>query len=297
MNNKRKIKVEKAVFPVAGLGTRFLPATKASPKEMLTVVDKPIIQYAVEEAISAGINELIFVTSIHKRAIEDHFDKNFELEYQLLQKNKLKLLKTVQEILPSHVNCAYIRQKEALGLGHAILCAKPLIGNSTFAILLADDLIYTYNEKNVLQQMINQYNATLSGIIAVEKILKKNTAFYGIVKTCQNNIIKSIIEKPLPKKATSTKAVVGRYILPATIFKYLENLPKGKGNEIQLTDAIAKLIKSERILAHQFIGDRYDCGDKLGFLIANFKLTCQDPILGKNFITKVKEIINQNYYT
>lgn len=290
------MKVTKAVFPVAGLGTRFLPATKASPKEMLTVVDKPLIQYAVEEAIAAGVDELIFVTSTHKRAIEDHFDKNFELEYRLLQKNKLQLLKTVQEILPPHVNCAYIRQKEALGLGHAVLCAKPLVGDAPFAVLLADDLIYNPGD-GALQQMLTQHDQTHCGVIAVQEIPRKDTESYGIVKTRPDNSIEAIVEKPAPETAPSTKAVVGRYILPATIFKHLENLPKGAGGEIQLTDAIAKLIESERLIAHQFIGDRYDCGDKLGFLIANFALTCQDPALGTQFIAQIKHMMNKQKLT
>jgi len=288
------IKVTKAVFPVAGLGTRFLPATKASPKEMLTVVDKPLIQYAVEEAIAAGINELIFVTSTHKRAIKDHFDKNFELEHQLLQKNKLKLLKIVQEILPPHVNCAYIRQKEALGLGHAVLCAKDLVGNAPFAVLLADDLIDTHHKEGALQQMLKQYDQKKSGVIAVEEIPRKDTAAYGIVKTNSDNSIEAIVEKPSPETAPSRKAVVGRYILPATIFKHLEHLPKSAGGEIQLTDAIAKLIESERLTAYQFIGDRYDCGDKLGFLIANFALARQDPALGTQFVDQIKRIITSD---
>ena len=285
------MKITKAVFPVGGLGTRFLPATKASPKEMLTVVDKPLIQYAVEEAVEAGISQLIFVTSTHKRAIEDHFDKNFELEYNLEQKRQLKLLETVRNILPAGVNCAYVRQKEALGLGHAVLCAKPLIGNELFAVLLADDLIANHTGPGALSQMINQYYYQKCGVIAVREIPKKDTAYYGILKTRADQSIEEIVEKPLPEKAPSTKAVVGRYILPGEIFYHLENIPKGLGDEIQLTDAIAKLIETERLVAYHFNGTHYDCGNKLGFLIANFELAVRDKFLGEEFMAHVQKML------
>ncbi|WP_119343779.1 UTP--glucose-1-phosphate uridylyltransferase GalU [Facilibium subflavum] len=282
------MEITKAVFPVAGLGTRFLPATKASPKEMLTVVDKPLIQYAVEEAIAAGVKDLIFVTSVHKRAIEDHFDKNFELEYNLEQKQKRELLEVVRNILPKGVNCAYVRQREALGLGHAVLCAKPLVGNEPFAVLLADDLISNPTGDGALSQMVAQYYYQKCGVIAVQNVPKKDTGSYGIVKTRQDESIEAIVEKPKPEKAPSTKAVVGRYILTPEIFTHLENIPTGAGGEIQLTDAIARLIKTQRLIAYPFEGVRYDCGDKLGFLMANFELAKQDPILGEKFIQRVK---------
>ncbi|WP_100550589.1 UTP--glucose-1-phosphate uridylyltransferase GalU [Caedibacter taeniospiralis] len=286
------MKITKAVFPVAGFGTRFLPATKASPKEMLTVVDKPLIQYAVEEAIEAGINELIFVTSTHKRAIEDHFDKNFELEYHLEQKGKLDLLESVRNILPAGVNCAYIRQREALGLGHAVLCAKPLVGNEPFAVLLADDLIDNINGEGALSQLMRQYYYQKCGVIAVQEVPRKDTGSYGIVKTRADQSIEAIIEKPSPEKAPSTSAVVGRYILPGEIFGYLETIPKGAGGEIQLTDALAKLIETQRLVAHNFKGTRYDCGDKLGFLIANFEMATRDKLFGQKFMTHVQAMLS-----
>lgn len=286
------MKITKAVFPVAGFGTRFLPATKASPKEMLTVVDKPLIQYAVEEAIEAGINELIFVTSTHKRAIEDHFDKNFELEYHLEQKGKLDLLESVRNILPAGVNCAYIRQREALGLGHAVLCAKPLVGNEPFAVLLADDLIDNINGEGALSQLMRQYYYQKCCVIAVQEVPRKDTGSYGIVKTRADQSIEAIVEKPSPEKAPSTSAVVGRYILPGEIFDYLEAIPKGAGGEIQLTDAIAKLIETQRLVAHKFKGTRYDCGDKLGFLIANFEMATRDKLFGQKFMTHVQAMLS-----
>ncbi|MFZ9034922.1 MAG: UTP--glucose-1-phosphate uridylyltransferase GalU [Francisellaceae bacterium] len=286
------MKITKAVFPVAGLGTRFLPATKASPKEMLTVVDKPLIQYAVEEAIEAGIKELIFVTSTHKRAIEDHFDKNFELEHNLAQKQKTELLEIVQNILPEDVNCAYIRQKEALGLGHAVLCARPLVGDEPFAVLLADDLIDNPKGVGAMKQMVDQYYYQKCGVIAVANVEKKDTASYGIVKTRHDQSIEAIIEKPHPDQAPSTQAVVGRYILTPDIFNYLATIPTGAGGEIQLTDAIAELIKKQRVIAYPYKGTRYDCGDKLGFLIANFELARRDPVLGQKFSQYVHSSLN-----
>ncbi len=274
--------IRKAVFPVAGLGTRFLPATKASPKEMLTVVDKPLIQYAVEEAIEAGISELIFVTSTHKRAIEDHFDKSFELEYQLEKKQKLELLELVRNIVPNDVQCIYVRQKEALGLGHAVLCAKRLVGDEDFAVLLADDLIAS-DKEGCLSQMVAQYKYQHCGVLAVQEVPKEDTHQYGIVEVHADNSIQSIVEKPDPEEAPSNLAVVGRYILPASIFEHLEKVKPGAGGEIQLTDAIAAQIKKGRMIAHTFSGERYDCGDKLGFLIANYEYACRHPVLGAGF--------------
>lgn len=286
--------IKKAVFPVAGLGTRFLPATKASPKEMLPVVDKPIIQYAVEEAIESGITELIFITGRNKRAIEDHFDKAFELETDLTHKGKKELLQLVKTILPKHVNCIYIRQSEALGLGHAVLCAKPVVGNEPFAVLLADDLIRS--DKPVLKQMIDAHEYYHASILGVEKIELEQTKQYGIVKpsntfTEQILQISHIVEKPAPEKAPSQLGVVGRYILTPRIFSELENTKPGAGGEIQLTDAIEQLIKHEQVLAHIFEGKRYDCGSKLGYLKATLEYAVNHPEVGDDFTTYLKQFI------
>lgn len=286
--------IKKAVFPVAGLGTRFLPATKASPKEMLPVVDKPIIQYAVEEAIESGITELIFITGRNKRAIEDHFDKAFELETDLTHKGKKELLQLVKTILPKHVNCIYIRQSEALGLGHAVLCAKPVVGNEPFAVLLADDLIRS--DKPVLKQMIDAHEYYHASILGVEKIELEQTKQYGIVKpsntfTEQILQISHIVEKPAPEKAPSQLGVVGRYILTPRIFSELENTKPGAGGEIQLTDAIEQLIKHEQVLAHIFEGKRYDCGSKLGYLKATLEYAVNHPEVGADFTTYLKQFI------
>lgn len=278
--------INKAIFPVAGLGTRFLPATKASPKEMLPIVDKPLIQYAVEEAVAAGINELIFVTSSSKRAIEDHFDKNFELETKLAKAGKEELLNIVREILPKGVSCAYIRQPETLGLGHAVLCAKPLINDEPFAVLLADDLIDAGNEP-CLVQMVNQFKQVNNSIIAVQEIPLIDTDKYGIVGTIQHQgrlfTIDKIVEKPATKDAPSNLGVVGRYILTPTIFEQLEKTPLGKGSEIQLTDAIAALLSKETVCAWQFHGTRYDCGSKLGYLQATIAYGLNHPEIGQDF--------------
>lgn len=286
--------IKKAVFPVAGLGTRFLPATKASPKEMLPVVDKPIIQYAVEEAIESGITELIFITGRNKRAIEDHFDKAFELETDLTHKGKKELLQLVKTILPKHVNCIYIRQSEALGLGHAVLCAKPVVGNEPFAVLLADDLIRS--DKPVLKQMIDAHEYYHASILGVEKIELEQTKQYGVVKpsntfTEQILQISHIVEKPAPEKAPSQLGVVGRYILTPRIFSELENTKPGAGGEIQLTDAIEQLIKHEQVLAHIFEGKRYDCGSKLGYLKATLEYAVNHPEVGADFTTYLKQFI------
>jgi len=263
--------ITKAVFPVAGLGTRFLPATKANPKEMMPVVDKPLIQYAAEEAIAAGITQLIFVTSSSKRAIEDHFDKNYELESELAKRHKRDLLEVVHQIKPQGVNCVYIRQPEALGLGHAVLCAKEVVGNSPFAVILADDLIDD-NAKGCISQMTEQYAQYRCSILGVETIDASETDKYGIVapKDPSSSIseINDIIEKPSPALAPSNLAVVGRYILSAKIFGYLEKTGKGKGGEIQLTDAISLMLNDEKVMAYQFEGRRYDCGSKQGYLEA-----------------------------
>jgi len=280
------MKIRKAVFPVAGWGTRFLPATKSCPKEMLTVVDKPLIQYAVEEAIEAGCKELIFVTSSNKKSLEDHFDRNFELEYSLEKKHKYELLEMVRNIIPKDVSFFFVRQPEALGLGHAVLCAKPLVGIEDFAVILPDDLIYDHNcGAGALKQMVGAVEGTdIRGCIETQQIAKNKTDSYGIVAKDSENIIKAIVEKPAPEKAPSTTAVVGRYLLPNKIFKCLESTSEGAGGEIQLTDAIAKLIdQEEKIIAYDFKGTRYDCGDKLGFLIANYEIALTHKELGDKF--------------
>ena len=263
--------IRKAVFPVAGLGTRFLPATKANPKEMLPIVDKPLIQYAVEEAIAAGIKELIFVTSSSKRAIEDHFDKNFELEFELTQRGKQGLLSIVRDILPEGVSCVYVRQPEALGLGHAVLCAAPVVGDEPFAVILADDLI-DGGERNCLAQMVDLFAEHHTSILAVEEVPAAETDKYGIVKTApmQNRHarVDAIVEKPRPDRSPSTLGVVGRYILTPRVFELLQTTPRGAGGEIQLTDAIAMLLIEQEVLGYKFIGKRYDCGSKLGYLQA-----------------------------
>jgi UTP--glucose-1-phosphate uridylyltransferase len=280
------MKVTKALFPVAGLGTRFLPATKANPKEMMPIVDKPLIQYAVEEAVAAGITELIFVTSSSKRAIEDHFDSNYELESSLLERGKHELLEIVRGILPEGVSCAYIRQKSPRGLGHAVLCAKQLVMNEPFAVLLADDLI-DGGKKSCLRQMVEVFEQSASSVIAVERISPSETFKYGIVdvggKIDAVADIQAIVEKPKPEKAPSNLGVVGRYILTPRIFALLETTTEGSGGEIQLTDAIAKLLQEERVQALQFTGKRYDCGSKLGYLEATIAYALKHPELANDF--------------
>lgn len=280
------MKITKAIFPVAGLGTRFLPATKANPKEMLPIVDKPLIQYAVEEAIAAGITELIFVTSSSKRAIEDHFDSNFELEATLQQRGKEELLDIVRGILPDGVSCAYIRQKYPQGLGHAVLCARQLVVNEAFAVLLADDLI-DGGEVSCLKQMVDQFAETQASIVAVQKIQPSETTKYGIVDVPSTPstlmTMRGIIEKPAPEHAPSNLGVVGRYILTPQIFSFLANTNVGSGGEIQLTDAIAKLMSEETVYAYQFHGKRYDCGSKLGYLEATVAYALKHPELAEDF--------------
>ena len=273
-------KVRKAIFPVAGLGTRFLPATKASPKEMMAVVDKPLIQYAVEEAIAAGIEEIIFVTSNAKRAIEDHFDQNYELESKLKEKGKHEMLGALQNMLPKELGVAYVRQHEALGLGHAVLCARHLVGDDEpFAVLLADDLI-DGGECPCLQQMVSVYEAQGCGVLAVEEVAPHETDQYGIVSLNGGEHVTGIVEKPQPSVAPSHLGVVGRYILPGKIFALLANTRRGSGGEIQLTDAIADLLTTDTVIAHRFDGVRYDCGSKLGFLKANLEYGIKHPEFG-----------------
>lgn len=279
--------VKKAVFPVAGLGTRFLPATKANAKEMLPVVDKPLIQYAAEEAEEAGITELVFVTGRSKNSIIDHFDKAYELENELEMKNKTEMLEIVQNILPPNISCVFIRQAEPLGLGHAILCAKPVLGREPFAILLADDLI-DGGKKGCLKQMVENFDRHNTGVVAVERVPKEETYKYGIVEVqkIDNKLsrIKSIVEKPDPKDAPSNLAVVGRYIMPPTILDILENTGRGAGGEIQLTDAIAEMLKKKEVQAWEFDGTRYDCGSKFGYLKANIEYALKHDDLKDEFM-------------
>jgi UTP--glucose-1-phosphate uridylyltransferase len=284
--SSNKIRIKKAVFPVAGLGTRFLPATKANPKEMLPIVDKPLIQYAAEEAIAAGVNELIFVTSSSKRAIEDHFDKNFEMETELERKGKTALLDLVRNVVPKGVSCVYVRQAEALGLGHAVLCAKQVVGNEPFAVILADDLI-DGGASPCMAQMAATFEYNRCSVLGVERVPEEDTEKYGIVEadlvTDGLSRVTSIVEKPSPDKAPSNLAVVGRYILTPRIFDLLESTPRGAGGEIQLTDAIAALLKEEQVLAYEFKGERYDCGSKLGYLKATVEYALQHDELNEEF--------------
>ncbi|MGD8843798.1 MAG: UTP--glucose-1-phosphate uridylyltransferase GalU [Gammaproteobacteria bacterium] len=292
-----KVKIKKAVFPVAGLGTRFLPATKANPKEMLTVVDKPLIQYAAEEAIAAGINELIFVTSSSKRAIEDHFDKNFEMETELERKGKTDLLQLVRNVVPKGVSCVYVRQPEALGLGHAVLCAKPVVGNDPFAVILADDLI-DGGDKPCLAQMAAVFEYNRCSVLGVEQVPHDETEKYGIVQsdevTTGLSRVTSIVEKPKPENAPTNLAVVGRYVLTPRVFDLLESIPKGAGGELQLTDAIGALLKEEQVLAYQFEGQRYDCGSKLGYLRATVEYALQHDELSQEFTDYLRERFGEN---
>jgi UTP--glucose-1-phosphate uridylyltransferase len=276
-------KITKAVFPVAGLGSRFLPATKASPKEMLPVVDKPLIQYAVEEAAAAGITDLIFITGRNKRAIEDHFDMNPELESSL--GNKPELLKIAKSVLPAGCRCMYIRQAEPLGLGHAVLCAQPLVGDEPFAVLLADDLIDA--NPPTLARMAKRFEYENCSLLGVEQVPREQTGSYGIVSPEDPNAevtpIHAIVEKPAPAEAPSTLGVVGRYVLTPAIFELLSQAKPGRGGEIQLTDAIAGLLGRERVLAIGIGGKRYDCGSKLGYLQATVELGLRHPSIGKPF--------------
>jgi len=280
-------RITKAVFPVAGLGSRFLPATKASPKEMLPVVDKPLIQYAVEEAAAAGITDMIFITGRNKRAIEDHFDKAYELETELSLRNKTALLEQVQAATPPGINCIYIRQNEALGLGHAVLCAEPVVVDEPFAVLLADDLIYA--QTPVMKQMVDVTARENASTIGVMQVAPADTASYGIVEAEPEPAgerigrITRIVEKPKPGTSSSTLAVVGRYVLSPRIFHHLRTMSPGAGGEIQLTDGIAHLLREERVLAYEFEGRRYDCGSKLGYLEATVDFGLQHPEVGEAF--------------
>lgn len=284
------IKVTKAVFPVAGLGTRFLPATKASPKEMLPIVDKPLIQYAVEEAMDAGITDIIFISSRTKRTVEDHFDKAYELETELEARGKKRVLELVQSIRPSGVNFIYIRQAEALGLGHAVLCAQPVVGNEPFAVILADDLLD--GKPAVMKQMVDQYDYYQCSVLGVQQVPREDTSAYGIVDATQMaervSRVNAIVEKPKPEDAPSTLGVVGRYILTPRIFHHIRNLKPGAGGELQLTDAIAALLKEQQVLAYAYDGVRYDCGSKLGYLQATVEYALRHSEVSEDFAAYLK---------
>lgn len=285
--------VTKAIFPVAGLGTRFLPATKANPKEMLPIVDKPLIQYAVEEAVAAGITQLIFVTSSSKRSIEDHFDTNFELEQKLLQQGKEDVLAIVQNIVPKGIDCIYVRQPQALGLGHAVLCARQVVGQYPFAVLLADDLIDA--PRPCLQQMQSIYYETSQSVIAVQEIARDDSEKYGVISLGapwhHHGPIESIVEKPKPLDAPSHFGVVGRYILTPEIFGILADQKPGRNGEIQLTDAIQTLLGIQTVSALQFEGTRYDCGSKLGYMQASVAFGLKHVELGENFKRYLETVI------
>jgi UTP--glucose-1-phosphate uridylyltransferase len=286
------MQITKAIFPVAGLGTRFLPATKAQPKEMLPVVDKPLIQYAVEEAYAAGIRQMIFVTGRSKRAIPDHFDTAPELEYELEAAGKRELLALVQSIKPDDMECIYIRQAKALGLGHAVLCAECVVVNEPFAVLLADDLMV--GEPPVLRQMVDQFKEWRSSILAVQEVPAEHTRRYGIVAGTPVGErmldVTRIVEKPAPEAAPSRLGVAGRYILMPDVFTEIRSQPRGVGGEIQLTDGIAGLLRRQKVFAYTYAGRRYDCGSKEGFLEANVELALTHPEVGERFRAYLKNL-------
>jgi len=288
-------KITKAVFPVAGMGSRFLPATKATAKEMLPVVDKPLIQYAVEEAVAAGITDMIFITGRNKRAIEDHFDKAYELEATLEAQGKKELLRIVREVVPKNINCIYIRQAEPLGLGHAVLCARPIVKDEPFAVILADDLID--GETAVMKQMVDVFARHQCSVLGVQDVPRSQTKQYGIVSVTnfEANVdkVNAIVEKPSPEEAPSTLAVVGRYILTPRIFKHLQDIKPGAGGEIQLTDGIAALMQYESLLAYRFDGIRYDCGSKLGYLKAQVAFGLKHKELNSEFADYLKQLLKE----
>ena len=291
-------RIKIAVFPVAGLGTRFLPATKASPKEMLPIVDKPLIQYAVEEAVAAGMTHMVFITGRNKRAIEDHFDKAFELETELSQRGRQNLLERVRDIVPRHVTYTYVRQTEALGLGHAVLCARAVLGGEPFAVILADDLIDA--EIPVLKQMADVFEREQRSVIAVQRIPIQDSRSYGIIQgePAQGRLYRltAIVEKPDPQVAPSNLAVVGRYILTPSVLDLLERVVPGAGGEIQLTDAIAALLKLEGAFGYEFLGTRYDCGSKLGYLQANVMYALKHPEVRRDFAAFLSTIATPNQH-
>ena len=287
--------LNKAVFPVAGLGTRFLPATKAQPKEMLPVVDKPLIQYAVEEAYAAGIRHMIFVTGRNKRAIEDHFDTAYELENELEVAGKQELLSLVRSIQATDMDFSYVRQPRSLGLGHAVLCAEHLVGNEPFAVLLADDLMTgPTGGKSVLAQMAEQFKTLQQSILAVQEVPLDQTRRYGIVAGHKSGDrlmkVSAMVEKPAPEVAPSRMAVAGRYILTPTVFKHIRSQKPGVGGELQLTDGIASLLLEEAVYAFEYLGKRYDCGSKEGFLEATVELALQHPEVGARFKNYLKNL-------
>ncbi|TVP89347.1 MAG: UTP--glucose-1-phosphate uridylyltransferase [Thioalkalivibrio sp.] len=284
---KKPQSIRMAVFPVAGMGTRFLPATKANPKEMLPIVDKPLIQYAAEEAVAAGIETLVFVTGRNKRSIPDHFDKAYELETELAERGKDKMLELVRNIVPPEVTCVYVRQTDALGLGHAVGCAQPIVQNEPFAVILADDLIVN-DGKGATAQMVERFEENQCSILGVEEVPREDTHMYGVIDPVATDTtglwdVRGIVEKPRPADAPSNVAVVGRYILTPRIFELLDEQEPGAGGEIQLTDAIGELLKEERVTAYEFAGRRYDCGNKLGYLEATVELALQHPELKDDF--------------
>jgi len=286
-------KIRKAVFPVAGMGTRFLPATKATPKEMLPVVDKPLIQYAVEEAIDAGITDLVFVTSYTKTPVINHFDKNFELEYRLEKAGKNRLLEIVKNIIPYNVNCFYIRQAEALGLGHAVDCAKHIIGDESFAVILADDLMYSDHNKSCLANMIDVAQQNGSSVVAVEQVPVDKVSQYGVINPGETNHplyrLNGVVEKPKQEDAPSNLAIVGRYILRPEIFSFISDSHNGAAGEIQLTDAIEALLGVQDVFAYEFEGTRYDCGSKIGYMKANVDYALRHPEIEGEFHQYLKQ--------
>ena len=289
--------IRKAVFPVAGLGTRFLPATKANPKEMLPVVDKPLIQYAAEEAVKAGAEVLIFITGRTKRSIADHFDRAYELETELELRGKKEMLELVQGIVPPHVSCVYIRQAEALGLGHAVLCAEPVVGDDPFFVILADDLMVNRGP-NVLEQMRDAYLADGCSIVGVQEIAKADSSKYGVIKPAaesRDSLVRmeDIVEKPAPEAAPSNLGVVGRYVLTPRIFELLKKTQKGSGGEIQLTDAIAKLLDEEQVHAYRFQGTRFDCGSHLGLIEATIRFALDHETLSASAARAMKLALDE----
>ncbi|MDB4040772.1 UTP--glucose-1-phosphate uridylyltransferase [Methylophilaceae bacterium] len=287
------MKLNKVVFPVAGLGSRFFPATKATPKEMLPIVDKPLIQYAVEEALEAGFTELIFVTAKSKTSIRDHFESKLDTELSNLTKDKKKLLSKMNKIIPNGVTCEYVFQEEPLGLGHAILQAKQLINDEPFAVILADDLIDS--KIGALKQMVDLYNDTNSSIISVQKVDNASSVQYGMVSIDESSLnmmkLTDIVEKPLPENSPSNLGVVGRYIFCNPILKFLENISFGTGNEIQLTDGIKAMLLNHPVYAYEFEGVRYDCGDKLGFIKANIEYALKNKIFGDDLKSYLKSLL------
>jgi len=287
------MKVRKAVFPVAGLGTRFLPATKAMAKEMLPIVDKPLIQYAVEEAYSSGITEIIFVTGAGKKAIENHFDHSCELEHMLMARGKDTELKQIHALIPESGSISYTRQNQPLGLGHAIWCARNLVGNEPFAVLLADDLIKA--EKPVLKQMVEKFEKLQSSIVSVVEVAPEETSKYGILDADPPvdgvTKIRGLVEKPAPEKAPSNLAIIGRYILTPEIFEILENKEVGAGGEIQITDAMARLLKTQDIYGYRYEGTRFDCGDKAGFQMANLAFSLDRPDISERLLPFIRQLI------